>query len=169
MTLGGAIQYIGSITFMPELFLLGRAIAALCAPLSDAALILYIQESSPVAYRATFSFLAEIAYGFSSVLGLLFGMDSVFGNSLSTILLIPIIPGILFTLFVSCVPDTPKYLMIVKKNRKSALKSLEFFQGEKKENEQLLENFIIEGNHEDHEKQSSFKVRDFKHITVAKL
>jgi MFS family permease len=57
MTLAAAVQFIGSMFYMPELLILGRSMAAFASPLSDASLILYIQESSPANYRATFSFL----------------------------------------------------------------------------------------------------------------
>jgi MFS family permease len=157
MTLAAGIQFLGSIFYLPELLILGRSMAAFASPLSDASLILYIQESTPVTYRATFSFLGEIGYGLAAVLGMILGMRSVLGDSLSKLLFYSILPGIPFMLFLLFIPETPKFLMIVRKDRKAALKSLEFFQGEKKENEQMLDEFIVEGSHEDHEKQSSIK------------
>lgn len=114
MTLAALIQFLGSVFYMPELLILGRSLAAFASPLSDASLILYIQESTPVAFRATFSFLGEIGYGLACVLGMILGMRSVLGDSLSNLLLYSIFPGIPFCLFLWFIPETPKFLMIVR-------------------------------------------------------
>ncbi|KAI6222336.1 Solute carrier family 2, facilitated glucose transporter member 1 [Aphelenchoides fujianensis] len=41
-------------------------------------------------------------------------------------------------------PETPKFLMIERNDRKAALKSLVFFQGEKDDNEAILDHFLLE-------------------------
>ena len=157
MTIAAVIQYVAAVTYIPELLILGRSLAAFCSPLSDATLILYIQESAPIELRATFSFLGEIGYCLACVLGMILGMRNVLGDSLSHLLLCAIIPGLPFMIFLLWIPDTPKFLMICRRDRTAAMKSLEFFQGEKKENEKLLDDFLREGSHEDHQKQSSIK------------
>uniref|UniRef100_A0AC34Q7L8 Major facilitator superfamily (MFS) profile domain-containing protein n=1 Tax=Panagrolaimus sp. JU765 TaxID=591449 RepID=A0AC34Q7L8_9BILA len=156
LTIAAMIQYVAAVTFIPELLILGRSMAAFASPLSDATLILYLQEATPVNYRGTFSFLGEIGYCLVCVLGMILGMQNVLGNNLPHLLLCAIFPGLPFALFLLFIPETPKFLMIVRKDRESALKSLEFFQGEKKENEKLLDDFLME-DHEGHEKQSSIK------------
>lgn len=60
MTLGSVMQFLSIILWCPELLMLGRFIAALCSPMSDAVLILYLQEVSPVQFRGAFSFLGKI-------------------------------------------------------------------------------------------------------------
>lgn len=43
MTLAAVVQFIATLTLRPGLLIAGRALCALCSPLSDAALILYLQ------------------------------------------------------------------------------------------------------------------------------
>lgn len=114
MTLGSALQFLATLVALPELLMFGRFLAALCSPLSDAALILYLQECSPIQYRGTFSFLGEIGYCLMCVLGMVLGMRAVLGSSLPRLLGYSVVPGLLSLLFLALIPDTPKYLMIVK-------------------------------------------------------
>uniref|UniRef100_A0A7E4VRK6 MFS domain-containing protein n=1 Tax=Panagrellus redivivus TaxID=6233 RepID=A0A7E4VRK6_PANRE len=155
MTVAAFLQFVAATAYIPELLILGRSMAALAAPLSDAALILYIQESTPINCRATFSFLGEIGYGLMCVLGMVMGMRTVLGDSLPKLLLSSSFPGIFFMIFLFFIPETPKFLMIVRNDREAALKSLEFFQGPKKENERMLDEFMREATPE--EKRSTIK------------
>uniref|UniRef100_A0A0N5A854 MFS domain-containing protein n=1 Tax=Syphacia muris TaxID=451379 RepID=A0A0N5A854_9BILA len=107
--------------------------------------------------RGAFSFLCEIGYGAMCLLGMILGMRSVLGTSLTRLLGTSIIPQIFFITFLCFIPETPKYLMITKNNRKKALKSLNFFQGEKKENDALLDRFSEENKEEADLKRSSVK------------
>jgi MFS family permease len=157
MTLASAVQCFATVVMMPELLIVGRIMAALCSPLSDAALILYLQECSPIHYRGAFSFLGEVGYCLMCVLGMVLGMRAVLGDSLTKLLGWSILPGVFFFAFLFFVPETPKFLMIVRKDRQRALESLEFFQGEKKENERLLDDYLREATHDDRGHKSSIK------------
>ncbi|CAD5211010.1 unnamed protein product [Bursaphelenchus okinawaensis] len=157
MTFASGLQFVATLTGLPELLMLGRFTAAICSPLSDAALILYLQECSPLQYRGMFSFLGEIGYCLMCVLGMVMGMRAVLGSSLPKMLGYSIIPGLVSLIFLFLIPETPKYLMIVKHDRKQALESLQFFQGDKKENEQLLDAFLQEATHDNTKKRSSIK------------
>lgn len=84
-------------------------------------------------------------------------MRSVLGDSLKRLLGFSIIPGILSLIFLFFIPETPKYLMITKRNRPKALKSLNYFQGKKTENDQILNDFMKESTLDDHTKRSSLK------------
>jgi MFS family permease len=114
MTFGSALQFLATWVHSPELLMVGRFVAAICSPLSDAALILYLQEVSPVQFRGAFSFLGEIGYCVCCVLGMVLGMRSVLGDSLQKLLGYSIAPGIASIFFLLVIPETPKYLMIVK-------------------------------------------------------
>lgn len=104
MTGGSAIQFLAIFVWSPELFGIGRAIAALFSPLSDAVLILYLQECSPIELRGAFSFLGEIGYCLMCVVGMLLGTRSVFGDSLKKLLGFSIIPGLCSLLFLLLLP-----------------------------------------------------------------
>lgn len=157
MLVAAVLQWISTLVGLPELLIAGRALCAFCSPLSDAALIMYLQECSPLEMRGAFSFMCEIGYGLMCLLGMVLGMRVVFGHSLSQLLSVSIFPQALFVVFLFFIPETPKYLMITKNDRAAALKSLEFFQGEKKENESLLDEYAREAECEGDTKRSSLK------------
>uniref|UniRef100_A0A8R1I997 MFS domain-containing protein n=1 Tax=Caenorhabditis japonica TaxID=281687 RepID=A0A8R1I997_CAEJA len=129
MTIAGAMQMLASFTPYSEVLIAGRLIAAVFSPLSDAALILYLQEISPASLRGTMSSLYSTGYSTMCLLGMLLGHESLLGHSLSVLLFVPVIPGILSTAFILWMPDTPKFLLLIKKDKIAALKSLRFFQG----------------------------------------
>lgn len=129
MTFAGAMQMLASFTPYSEVLIAGRLIAAVFSPLSDAALILYLQEVSPASLRGTMSSLYSTGYSTMCLLGMLLGHEGLLGHSLSVLLFVPVIPGILSTAFILWMPDTPKFLLLVKKDKVAALKSLRFFQG----------------------------------------
>ena len=63
------VQYFSILLHLPEGLILGRSLTALCSPLADACLLLYVQETSPVGIRGTASFFCEIGYGMMCILG----------------------------------------------------------------------------------------------------
>uniref|UniRef100_A0A915AR32 Major facilitator superfamily (MFS) profile domain-containing protein n=1 Tax=Parascaris univalens TaxID=6257 RepID=A0A915AR32_PARUN len=146
MLVASTMQYIATITALPELLIAGRLLCGLCSPLSDAALILYLQECSPLEMRGAFSFLGETGYGLMCVFGMVLGMRSVLGHSLPQLFGVSVIPQVFFVVLLLFLPETPKFLMIIRNDRFGALKSLEFFQGEKKDNERLLDEYMREVN-----------------------
>lgn len=73
-----------------------------------------LQECSPLEMRGAFSFLGEIGYGSMCVLGMMLGLKSIFGDSLSRLLGFSIVPQLLGVMFLLFIPETPKYLMITK-------------------------------------------------------
>ncbi|GMR47526.1 hypothetical protein PMAYCL1PPCAC_17721, partial [Pristionchus mayeri] len=153
--LGRKFAYIASIVMMssasalqtlsttllpfPELMIVGRIIMALFSPLSDAALILYLQECAPTHLRGTLSSLFSTGYAVMCLIGMPLGHESLLGHSLPLLLFIPFPVGVLSTIFLVFMPETPKYLMITKRDREGALRSLAFFQGKKADHESTLE------------------------------
>ncbi|VDO28410.1 unnamed protein product [Haemonchus placei] len=138
-TVATIIQYLSILFNIPEAFVLGRSFTAFCSPLADACLLLYLQEVSPLSIRGMASFLCEIGYGAMVVLGMVLGMTAVLGSHLGILVLLPIFPLVLSLIFLVFIPETPKFLMIMRNDRRKALRSLEFFRGSQKENEQLLD------------------------------
>ncbi|CAI5448713.1 unnamed protein product [Caenorhabditis angaria] len=150
------IQYLSIITYMPWTLILGRSLTALVSPLGDACLLLYVQETSPVEIRGMSSFLCEIGYGSMCVLGMILGMKSVLGASLSNLLLVSLLPLCFSLGFVLQLPETPKFLMIVKGDSDRAMKSLRYFQGRSNSNYHLLSEYQAEKMTEQDQKDSSF-------------
>ncbi|VDD96639.1 unnamed protein product [Enterobius vermicularis] len=157
MLTAACLQYLATLLALPELLVVGRSLCAFCSPISDASLLLYLQECSPLEMRGAFSFLCEIGYGSMCLLGMVLGMRTVLGDSLSRLLGTSIIPQLFFISCLIFIPETPKYLMITKNNRSAALKSLKFFQGERKEHENLLDEYAQEALEEGNAKRSSIR------------
>ncbi|KAK5982840.1 MFS domain-containing protein, partial [Trichostrongylus colubriformis] len=151
------IQYLSIVFHIPETFVLGRSFTAFCSPLADACLLLYLQEISPLSIRGMASFLCEIGYGAMVVLGMVLGMTAVLGSQLDILVLLPVFPLLLSLLFLTFIPETPKFLMIMRGDREKALRSLQFFRGSQKGNEQILDLYEREKLQETSKERSSIK------------
>ncbi|WKX96207.1 hypothetical protein Q1695_012560 [Nippostrongylus brasiliensis] len=151
------VQYLSIIFHIPEMFVLGRSFTAFCSPLADACLLLYLQEISPLSIRGMASFLCEIGYGAMVVLGMILGMTAVLGEYLDILVILPLLPLLFSLIFLFYIPETPKYLMIMRGDREKALKSLQFFRGDEKENERVLDQYEREKLVEVNQNRSSLK------------
>uniref|UniRef100_A0A183CJQ6 MFS domain-containing protein n=1 Tax=Globodera pallida TaxID=36090 RepID=A0A183CJQ6_GLOPA len=127
--LGTAVSAVGLLLHLPELLLCGRSIAAVGSGLSFGALILFIQETTPTAYRGTCSFLSEVSYLAVNVIGMGMGMDVLLGHNLLALVGIGALPGVLSVLVVLPLKESPKFLLINQNDRAKALEALDFYHG----------------------------------------
>ncbi|CAI4232810.1 unnamed protein product [Auanema sp. JU1783] len=146
--IGSIISMISVIIQVPELFLVSRIVASISSGISFGALILFLQEATPTDYRGMTSFLSETCFIGSTVLGILFGMDIVFGTNLPALTGFSCIPAAIAIIMTIPLKETPKFLLLKKKDRKGALEALEYYQGSKSSNEQMLNEMLLENKDE---------------------
>ncbi|GMT15836.1 hypothetical protein PFISCL1PPCAC_7133, partial [Pristionchus fissidentatus] len=159
--LSTAVQVAGVRLALPELILIGRSLTAVASPLCDACLILYLQETAPLSMRGEVSFFCEIGHGAMCVLGSILGMRNVLGYDLEPLLLSSIPPEAVSLLIVWLVPETPKFLLIMRNDRTAAIRSLDFFLGDgvkgNERHDEILWQIERERAVEAGKRQSSFK------------
>ncbi|CAJ0608305.1 unnamed protein product, partial [Cylicocyclus nassatus] len=130
---------------IPELFFISRVVSSMSSGISFGALILFLQEATPTEYRGMTSFLSENTFTATTVMGIGFGMDAMFGRDLPVLTGISIIPAAMSILLVIPLKETPKYLLLNQNDRKAAKESLRFYRGDKVDLDAILNEMRLEG------------------------
>uniref|UniRef100_A0A1I7ZFS0 MFS domain-containing protein n=1 Tax=Steinernema glaseri TaxID=37863 RepID=A0A1I7ZFS0_9BILA len=130
----------------PELLFFSRIFASSSCGLSFGSLILFLQETTPTEQRGLTSFLSEVAFIATNVLGMGFGMDLILGKYLVGLIGVGAIPGVLAILIILPLKETPKYLLINRNNRHLAMQSLIYYRGDRADNEKVLEEMLKESD-----------------------
>ncbi|VDM59571.1 unnamed protein product [Angiostrongylus costaricensis] len=142
--LGSMLSFLSVTISVPELFFVSRIVASISSGLSFGSLILFLQETSPTEYRGMTSFLSENTFTATTVMGIGFGMDTIFGKNLPVLTGISTIPAIISIIIVIPLRETPKYLLINRKNRKAAKESLKFYRGNTIDADAILDEMLLE-------------------------
>uniref|UniRef100_A0A0N5BCT6 MFS domain-containing protein n=1 Tax=Strongyloides papillosus TaxID=174720 RepID=A0A0N5BCT6_STREA len=143
----GTIISTGAVALpVPELLFLARLVASISCGTAFGALILWIQESTPTHMRGVTSFLSETSFIFMTVVGMGFGLDDIFGNNLIILIGIGAIPAFLGFLLMLPLEETPKFLLINKKDRKKCVESLKFYFGNRYKHSEIMETIMKESD-----------------------
>uniref|UniRef100_A0A915DUJ4 Major facilitator superfamily (MFS) profile domain-containing protein n=1 Tax=Ditylenchus dipsaci TaxID=166011 RepID=A0A915DUJ4_9BILA len=111
------------------MLLLGRFLSALSSGISMCALILFLQEISSAEMRGQLSFFAEMAFVSMNALGVIMGMSSVLGNHLTYLVALALVPAIVSIVILLPLHETPKYLLLKRKDKTSATSAINFYLG----------------------------------------
>jgi Sugar (and other) transporter len=127
--LSNLLSTVGVFFQLPSLFLASRVAGFAFSSINFVALTLIIMESVPAFCRGTANFVAGTTLPMGMVVGMAAGMDEVFGQRLTVLVGVCSLPVLLATVTAFFIPESPKYLLLVKKDRQAALESLVFYQG----------------------------------------
>ncbi|KAL6733707.1 hypothetical protein Aduo_004333 [Ancylostoma duodenale] len=142
--LGAVLSFLSVVLSVPELFFASRVVASMSSGISFGALILFLQEATPTEYRGMTSFLSENTFIATTVMGIGFGMDAVFGKNLPALTGIAIIPAVISIILVIPLRETPKFLLLNRNDRKAAAESLKFYRGDLIDADAILDEMLLE-------------------------
>ncbi|TKR88579.1 hypothetical protein L596_012799 [Steinernema carpocapsae] len=121
------VMTVSIVFWLPELLLVGRLLSAISAAVAMCALILFLQEIAPTDMRGSMSFYAEMAFVTTNMVGVVMGMTMILGRYLTPLVGLALIPGILSVVFLIPFHETPKFLLLTRKNHKKAMEALNFY------------------------------------------
>ncbi|KAI6196516.1 hypothetical protein M3Y94_01118700 [Aphelenchoides besseyi] len=142
--IGASISTSAIVFDTPELLFLGRIVAATSSGVSFGALILFLQETAPTNLRGQCSFLSEVSFLGTNVVGMAFGMNVLLGRDLFLLLAVAVIPVLLGVLIMIPLQETPKHLLIKLKDRKAAAVSVRYYQGDEVDVDAILNEMLKE-------------------------
>lgn len=129
--IGAAMLFLTSTLNSIELFLLGRLFVGLSGGLATSLLPTYMTEAAPLKLRGAVGVLCQLGITCGVLLGQIAGLHSVLGTEEHwSCMLAAFAPlCILALLLIFLLPESPKYLFVVKEEREKALQGLhyEFF------------------------------------------
>ncbi|GMS86537.1 hypothetical protein PENTCL1PPCAC_8712, partial [Pristionchus entomophagus] len=157
------IQFVGVWQYLPVLLIIGRAIASVVTAVAFQAVILYLQESPPTSKRGSASYCSEVVFAAMCVVGMMLGTDELLGKNLPWLLAVNILPCAISILIVLLVPETPKFLLIRKKDRESAEAAIRFHHGQDVDVDSVVEELLQEADEDSH---SAHSFKDF--LVIAK-
>ncbi|CAJ0573947.1 unnamed protein product, partial [Mesorhabditis spiculigera] len=165
--LASCLRALSIVTYQPEILFVGRLLASVCTAVTYQSNILYLQEVSPTKYRGFMSFLSEICYAGMALLGMLLGTDQVLGKHLFWLLFVGVPASSLALIALYFLPETPKFLLIVKKDRVAAEKSVIYYHGKTCDTQYVLDEIQLEAESEKDE--ASFKQGTIDMFTIPHL
>lgn len=144
--LGSLMFYLSHRLWSLELFMAGRFVMGMNGGFMSGAQGIFLTEASPGEFRGFVSSFQELSDCITSLAGMIFGLHQVLGNdaNLDALLAIPLIPAGLLMVALLVFPDTPKYLLLTRKDESAAEKSIRFYHGADVDMELAKEEMLAE-------------------------
>ncbi|GMT18016.1 hypothetical protein PFISCL1PPCAC_9313, partial [Pristionchus fissidentatus] len=157
------MQWAGVHFYVPSLLLFGRFISSIATAIAFQSTVLYLQEFPPTARRGTTSYMSDVVYSFFAVICMSLGTRQLLGETLSIFMAVQIVLCVVSVAITIQLHESPKYLLIKKKDEEAALASTHFFHGaESVESvKQFIQELKAEGSDLDCDSTS---LKDFVHI-----
>lgn len=113
----------------PELLMLGRVLVGINSGLVNCVAPMVLSETCPHQYRGAFGTVHQLSVTVGIFLSSVFGMPNLLGTVelWPYLILLQAIPAIISLAITPFMPDTPRYLMIVKHHERAAEKAMQFY------------------------------------------
>jgi len=101
-----------------EMLFISRLLAGMTCGLFTGLVPLYVSEIAPVHLRGAAGTFSNLAFTLGLLLAMVLGLKSLLGNEKTWpyLLFVPAIPAIIQLLFLPLVPESPRFLLITKRN-----------------------------------------------------
>lgn len=142
----------------PELLMLGRVFVGINSGLGNCIAPMFLSEIAPFNYRGAFGTLHQLFVTLGIFLSSVFGIQEILGTKdlWPYLILLEIVPAVVSLVLLPCVPETPRFLLLVRSNRDEAAGALRFY---RKRTD--VDADMEEMDTEDQQKTTSAETNDF--------
>lgn len=136
--ISSALRIIAIEKYNLYLLIIARLIAAASCSVIYQTQLLFLQECAPSSSRGLTSFLSGIWFAFVAVITMFLGLDWILGKKVEWLVIGASVLTFLSLIIVLPFHETPKFLFIIKNDKKAAIDSILFYQGPDAKVEEFL-------------------------------
>nr|XP_037844254.1 solute carrier family 2, facilitated glucose transporter member 3-like isoform X2 [Chlorocebus sabaeus]XP_037844255.1 solute carrier family 2, facilitated glucose transporter member 3-like isoform X2 [Chlorocebus sabaeus] len=157
---GGCLMGLCKIAESVEMLILGRLVIGLFCGLCTGFVPMYIGEISPTALRGAFGTLNQLGIVIGILVAQIFGLEFILGSEELWPMLLgfTILPAILQSATLPCCPESPRFLLINRKEEENAKRILQWLWGTQDVSQDIQEM-----------KDESVRMSQEKQVTVLEL
>lgn len=113
----------------PELLMIGRILVGINSGFANCIAPMFLSEVAPFNYRGAFGTLHQLFVTIGIFLSSVFGLKQLLGRASlwPYLILIEVFPALVSLAIVPFLPDTPRFLLLVQKDRDRASEALRFY------------------------------------------
>jgi len=113
----------------PELLMIGRVFVGINSGLGNCIAPMFLSEVAPFNYRGAFGTLHQLFVTFGIFLSSVFGLQQLLGTPTlwPYLILLEFIPALVSLVILPFLPETPRFLLLVQKDRDGATEALKFY------------------------------------------
>ena len=139
--LGGTLMGISKSTSSFEVLMIGRFLIGISCGLYTGLSPLYINEISPINIRGAIGTVNQLAVTSGILTSMILGLGKVLGgrDSWPVMLALTVVPSILQCVILPFMPESPRYLILSKKNLKEGREALEKLRNNKEVHSEMEE------------------------------